>query len=485
MVMSRRDARPSSPFAHKGVPAQLVQQEPTAESYMSQASPTPDGPPPAPEHPPALQPGYPVGGLDCPILVFEGELELEQGPHRYRGPGVMHFAWFPTPRVTFRFHEPAAGFVFNVADEAVLHLGDGRVVPRVHITHAHMAFKEGRLTQAPSGRVASPVSAPAASPFTYLLFLLPNFPSVSGEPVVYRNSLLWAARVGLVAGGWRVTLDAIEHPRGVLEELRSQSGNLVTHVGRLEREDGSRFTEDQAITILDGLGWYLSFACGRWTGPLLACGHDAQGATVRELWTVPRVVPWRFTPSWLDDRYLNHLTESFPGYMQRWTDPDWSEVVELATHWYVEANAQAGSVEGALVLSQAAFEMLAWAVVGQNAGVSAGAFDGLPAADHIRRLFVWADVPLAIPASQPDLAALAGAQNWTDAPQALAAIRNSLTHPTPRNRARFRNYPPAARSQAWNLALWYLEMCLLRLIGYNSTYGSRLAWRYGCRRPLP
>ena len=191
--------------------------------------------------------------------------------------------------------------------------------------------------------------------------------------------------------------------------------------------------------------------------------------------------------TWLDTNHREHLIDSFPGYLQRWIDQDWNEVTELATHWYIEANSQAGSVEGSLVLTQAAFEMLASAiVVEENGWVSVDAFEKLPAADRIRLLFVWAGVPLAIPASQTELIALAKARNWVDSPQALTEIRNPLTHPTPKNRERFRNYPPVARSEAWNLALWFLEMCLLRMCGYNGNYGCRLSMRYaGNVDPVP
>jgi hypothetical protein len=450
--------------------------------------PTPNAPqsllPPAP---PALQPAYPVGGLNSNIVLFDGELELEQGDNRLREKGTIQFKWFPSPCITFCLRETSTQVFFNFEDNAVLRLGDGRMIPSARITHLPMAHHDGRLSQNPSGRVEFPASQETAFPFSYLTFLLPNFPDMMGEGILYPSGVWRAGRIKLCACGWQVTIDQIEHSSDVRREAKQQSGYVVTHVGRLEREDGSTFTEKHACSILEGLGWYLSFATGRWTGPLLACGYDGSDTRVREMWNMPRMSPWRFVQTWLDTNHREHLIDSFPGYLQRWTDQDWQEVTELATHWYIEANAQAGSIEGSLVLAQAAFEMLASAiVVEEKEWVSADAFEKLPAADRIRLLFVWAGVPLSIPASQPELTALAKELNWTDAPQALTEIRNPLTHPTPKNRKRFRNYPPAARSEAWNLALWFLEMCLLRMCDYNGTYGCRLAMRYvGNVDPVP
>lgn len=450
--------------------------------------PTPNAPqsllPPAP---PALQPAYPVGELNCTIVLYDGELEIEQGSKRLQGAGTLQFQWFPSPRITFCLRETSAQVFFQIGAEAILRLGDGRTVPSARITSMPMRGCEGRFSQRLSGLITSPASQEIVLPFSYLTFLLPNFPDMVGEGILYPSDTWRAGRIDLRACGWRVTIDLIEHPRDFHEDLEQQSGYIVTHVGRLEREDGSTFTEEQAGSILKGLGWYLSFATGRWTGPLLACGFDGNDTRLREMWNVPRTVPWRFVKTWLDTNHRGHLIDLFPGYLQRWTDPDWQEVTELATHWYIEANAQAGSVEGSLVLAQAAFEMLASAIVVDEKGwVSVDAFEKLPAADRIRLLFVWAGVPLTIPSSQTELIALARGRNWVDSPQAITEIRNPLTHPTPKNRERFRNYSPAARTEAWNLALWFLEMCLLRMCDYNGTYGCRLAMRYlGNVDPVP
>jgi len=455
---------------------------------MSQA-PTPNETrPPLLSAPSALQPPYLVGtSLNNNITLYDGELELEQGSNRFRHLGSIQFEWLPSPCITFCLRETSTQLLFKVNSDVHIRLHDGRMISSARVTSVSMRSREGQSSWRLVGRVESAPSQAPALPFSYMMFLLPNFLDMMGGPILYPSGTYWAGRIDLRACGWKITIDPIEHPRELREELKGQSGHLVTHVGRMEREDGSTFTEEQAGSILEGLRWYLSFVTGSWTGPLLACGYDGNGSRIRELWNEVRITPWRFVLTWVDRQHLNHLTDSFPGYLHHWTDQDWKEVTELATHWYIEANAQAGSVEGSLVLAQAAFEMLASAIVVEEKGlVSVDAFEKLPAADRIRLLFVWAGVPLAIPASQTELIALANARNWVDLPQALTGIRNPLTHPTPRNRERFRNYPPAARTEAWNLALWLLQMCLLRMCSYTGTYGSRLDLRYvGDVEPVP
>jgi hypothetical protein len=103
-----------------------------------------------------------------------------------------------------------------------------------------------------------------------------------------------------------------------------------------------------------------------------------------------------------------------------------------------------------------------------------GEFDGWRAADRLRFLFEWAGVPTTIPGACDDLRALAGAENWPDTPVALTRVRNTFTHPNRRNRDSYDRHSDAARFDVWNLGLWGLELCLLRLFGYSGQYSCRL-----------
>jgi hypothetical protein len=312
-----------------------------------------------------------------------------------------------------------------------------------------------------------------------VLFHVPNFRYLLGSAVCYPSQRSALGRFVLTGEGWNVTVDARNDIRDCLSVLDDNSGYAMTHVGRLEKDDGTSFDTRDATRILEGLWWFLSFVQGRWTGPLLPVGFDATGRRVWECWHAKKVAPWSFHQTWVDDHHPEQPAELFPGFLRRWLDSDWNQVVRLAIHWYIEANAQAGAIEGAIVLCQSAFELLAWSIIVDDTGqMSAGEFDRLSAADKISHLLSWAGVPVAIPTSQSALQALALAKGWADAPVSLTRIRNPITHPSRRNRDRFQDYPPSARTEAWNLGLWLLEMCILRLCDYKGSYGNRLIRRF-------
>ena len=63
-------------------------------------------------------------------------------------------------------------------------------------------------------------------------------------------------------------------------------------------------------------------------------------------------------------------------------------------------------------------------------------------------------------------------QNWL-APDAITQIRNSIVHPTRKNRIKLNNHYQEAY-QVRHLCRWSLELCILKLCNYNGKYTNRL-----------
>lgn len=59
-----------------------------------------------------------------------------------------------------------------------------------------------------------------------------------------------------------------------------------------------------------------------------------------------------------------------------------------------------------------------------------------------------------------------------DAPHAITDIRNSLVHPVSKKDVR------NCYIEAWKLSLWYLELSVLALCGYDGIYTCRLTATY-------
>ena len=143
-------------------------------------------------------------------------------------------------------------------------------------------------------------------------------------------------------------------------------------------------------------------------------------------------------------------------------------------YWYVSAN-QIGTgvgVDSALLFTQAAFELLAWAhCVLETKAVSAGTFNGrgMSAAEKLRLLVHSLEVPLALPEKARPLHANRG-KKWVDFIDAITDLRYGLVHASAKKKV-----PNGAYYEARKLSQWYIEVALLRLCSYLGRYVNRLS----------
>jgi hypothetical protein len=366
-----------------------------------------------------------------------------------------------------------------VGDRLSLRLENGMLIENAVVTSASHSWGKAESAARIAGYINRPAVHELVRTAEYVLFLVPNLGELLGKPIAYRQGLSYLGRIKLTCPKWIVTLDAVEKFSELKNILEDKSGFAITHVGRLQSVDGRSFTRQEAQIVLDALFWLLTFASGRWTGPCLQFAHNLNGNLAWVVWDDLRVAPFLFRLSCVDSHHPEQIENTWPGFLNRWSDENWQDVIRNAIHWYVEANDQAGSIEGSIVLTQTAFELLASAVLVENyAWLSSQGYEALRAEDRVRLLFRWVGIPLEIPPQLPGLSRLAKSDNLADIAAAMTAIRNTITHPTRKNRDTFKRHSDDARTEAWNLGLWCLELCLLRLLGYSGTYANRLSQRF-------
>lgn len=128
-------------------------------------------------------------------------------------------------------------------------------------------------------------------------------------------------------------------------------------------------------------------------------------------------------------------------------------------------------------MAQAALELLAWTILEEDpiTKTESGPWrrDRGSAAKNIRELLTWAGIPSAVPAQLPDLAqVLRAKEQWQDAVPLVPWLRNQVVHPMLRN-GRFGPTHEVVLA-GWKLACWYLELVLLRRLGYTGRISNRL-----------
>lgn len=420
--------------------------------------------------PPRLESAREMRRPNEDFILTAGPMTVRQNGKEFAAAeGVVTFRWLPSPRVTFEVYDNATVFAL---DEAALEIHEGKIL-QVVLLGAN--YPVGSL----KGRIRSP--SPHESEFAdRMTFHVPNFHRYLGDPVRNADATgAWKARLQLTANDWSIYIDEVPNAENLRKALREEGGYALTQRGSLKRVDGASFSIADGADLLSSLFYFLSFARGNWCGPVLPVAYRAADQ-VWSQWEPPRIRSWRAVRSWFprDEPSVGRdLQGGFPGYLRLWNDPLWNEPLKNVLHWYVEANTNAGGIEGGIILVQSALELLGWiCLVEDPAGrtFSSSRFDSLSASERINHLLTLHSVPSSIPNELNALASAASALGTTDGPDVFVKLRNSLVHPKKSKRQKLAGVSDRARFEALSLGLWYLELVLLKVFGYEGLYYSRL-----------
>jgi hypothetical protein len=410
-----------------------------------------------------------------PIQLYQGFAELIKDEQVIEGQATVSFGWFPSPCVKFEFiHFTETQMDWN---DITLKLTEIGISAKVRIAHTTTNCGNNRCVM--SGYPCEAIVKGNSQELTSLVFHLPNFPffnisntwrmSEEEEEEELEGWLQWVFEGQFVfqTGDWRIVLATLPNSFDIHELLQSQGGYSLTHICKLERLDRTPFSMNDARDRLEAFSYYLSFARGLWLAPMLIAGFDAEGTQVFEEWSAFRADSWQNTDTWFDTD-STELVEAFPGFLRRWQDKNWRELVQDSIHWYVESKKQAGGVNGAIVLQQTALERLAWVLLVQDkCSLSQNGFQKLPAADQVRLLLSSLGIDLKLPTDLINLTKLANQLNWVDGPQAITEIRNAIVHYNPKNHHnKGCGSSQETGTEVWSLGLHYLEIVLLKLFDY-------------------
>lgn len=439
------------------------------------------------EIPKAIQPIYQCDE-NQPILLYEGELELFEGSQITLGFGSIDFTWLPKIRTKFSIHyerDEQLGFsqILDSNKDTSLSFLIPEICTKKLVTQVRVLKKSTQNTTTVINGEILDVALGNGDDLSYVIFHLTNFVDYFA-PHAESPSGRTESRLILESLEWRVIIDSISNK--LINALKDNSGYAITHMGRLERIDGSSFTSQDAEEILFGLNYFLSFVVGRWVSPALPVGFNSTGKRVWEKWLHYRTGNYLYVTSWFPKLEPANISVAFAGFMTWWSNGDWQESFKLLIYWYVESNNS--GVEQGILMTQSACELLAWLVLVQDRKViSDDGLEKLPAADILRLLFSILQIPITmppIPETSPlflgELEKMLKAENnLLDCAGCITAIRNRLTHPKKKGKSTtILKYSDKERIEAYRLSLWYLELCLLRLFGYEGVYANRLKFMW-------
>ena len=438
-----------------------------------------------------LEPVFDFTGSESNILIHQCKAEVSIGENTYTGDGEVRLELLPRANIYLygyfkgisaqdamsAFCYPTGISSFSINGRQI----KGFLVER----EGDVNSQDIKLKWCPRSQPITGVGDESTE-IIKIIFHLFNFVVLSGN----RQSVEQCGtktheinHIDLTCDEWKIELKSLLSVSDNIKILKRECGYQLTHVGAIEKVDGTAFSGKYAYGCLTALRFFLSFARGKWCEPVCAVGFNASGNRVWESWSSPSEL--QHEPSaWFDPDNSAQLTALYPIFMGRWKNEDWCEALREIIYWYQNANQSSRGIDAGIILTQAAIERLSYEYsVKDKRLLTVPGFKDLRASDKFRLLFSSLGITLEISKETPEMEKLAQKQKpkWLDAPHALTEIRNSLVHCEHKKRGQLNS----VYYEAWNLGLWYLEMGILAICGYSGTYVNRLKQLWGQVEDVP
>jgi hypothetical protein len=457
----------------------------------------------------AIEPIYTMEHPNAPIVLFkECNLEL-RAPMLIFCRGRIEFRWQPSPLLHFTLDpiklkdqrlrpELGTDAILNIPTNPPISLN----VRISHVSGDTKTDNEGHidfnLSTSRLGGVAKDTRRDDVI-CDEIKFHIANLKNYIGIGIVYPSKQFrYYRRIALKEGDWEISIDGVENIDELIEELRQDGGFAITHVGVLKKKGGMEFKFSEGLDQIRALGFFLSFAEGRWCYPVLLVGTNKGEVVSRGLPPEgARIDPWKGNWSWSEEVQEENLEDAFWHFALKWKDPKWVETMAIVIDFYIRAITYP-VVEFSVLDSFTALDRLA--------STYNPTIDGKSGTERIASVLSHGDL---IGRDLPtDLYTFFNAffrkhctpGKIADGATILTEFRNGIVHGNkPIIPGKYGNRPKLdddgdvknppvpfeARLQARELGIWYVEMALLYLIGYgyNGEYNDRLARVKGVSPP--
>lgn len=355
-----------------------------------------------------ISPLYSLRPETSEISLGKAPIELSSNGKTLTGRGEAALSFQPRFRLsvrgTFSGDDPAILELSVIRDSVQLKYGKGfglanAMITKFSLTTDPLLEAVAEITPNPQRLLFADGDNPRISSFVFHIVNFPTFLSIDegSENYVHRSENGGQRLMGeviLLGDQWRIEIQELPGSKAVQEELNERGGYGITHVGKLTRIDGNEFTCDAGEKALQHLYFFLSFARGAWTPPILCAGFNAEKAKVYEDWGIRIGTPWESRNGWFDTHRAGSLAQLYPGFISLILEPGMKAAVTNSLYWYFRSNrgGEGAGIDSGIVLSQAALERLSTSFHHKNNLVAPK-----KAADLLRETLERLQIPTKIP----------------------------------------------------------------------------------------
>jgi hypothetical protein len=302
----------------------------------------------------------------------------------------------------------------------------------------------------------------------YIIFALPNIRDFSGGALLkdIQESKITTAMDRFIISESKPFLcfDRVRDFKLRFSELKSDATYEILYVGKLHICESMSVEKFNYIFPV-----FLSFINGRKSASILSVGMVGE----RTIWidfSKNIIEPYQYSNCW-SEVHFPVFVDIWKKFNELWEDELDRDFLITAIHWYVEANSNAGKLEGAIILMQTALELVFnWLIVEKLNLVSKINVRKLSAEGKILHILKILKASEEVPKAFFNLTTFVGHANG---PRAITEIRNALVHGNVHKREKMLKATRAVTFEALHLGIWYIELSLLYILDYKGHYKNR------------
>lgn len=411
------------------------------------------------------------------IIVYEGEFELKIAEYILKVQGKIEFKWFPITGLVFK------GTITKLPINELPKFGkydlyiSSKKYGKAELISINEEFKSSKCIKLIKGIISNFYNGELTQEVSQVKFAIPNMKYLIGENVKKlepKKRSLGKNRIRIYDNDYFLEIDKLfENDR--IEDLKQKGGYHITHIGALKKLDGTISKEEFKIWY-DLFYFFLCFINGRRTAPLFCSGY------------IEEEVIWADYDFYNLEIYKNYICWSdievkkidFSALWKTYTsickDKNNKEFISLLIHWYLESNSYTAKLEGSIILIQSGLELLFnWQiekkVFSKKIKINKKEKPKLSAAEKISKILNWLCLSSQIP---KDFNELKKYSKNNEGPEIITNIRNAFVHSDMEKVSKLLEISNQAKIEAMQLGLWYLELGILKTLGYKGYYKNRI-----------